>query len=220
MKLYVYGFVPISSGSDRRLRIHGRRIDLLHIARIAVAVEELEERPSMAENALRTQHAIVERLGRRFEAVLPARFGSFLPLDDLERIVNSRRDDLRAALRRVRKRVQMTVRIVAPPAPAAVKREAPAAKSGTAYLNARRAAVSGTLPPAAAALTGAVRDLLRDERIETDPGHGRTALFHLIDRQDVKRYRSSIARAVVAKNERVIVTGPFPAFAFAPELWP
>jgi hypothetical protein len=220
MKLYVHGFVPISSGSDRQLKIHGRRVDLLHIARIAVAVEELEKRPSMTENALRTQHAIVERLGKRFEAVLPARFGSFLPLDDLERIVHSRRDDLREALRRVRKRVQMTVRIVAPPAPAAVKREAHAATSGTAYLNARRSATSRSLPSAAAALTAAVRDLLRDERIETDAEHGRTALFHLIDRKDVKRYRSSIARAGVSKDERVIVTGPFAPFAFTPELWP
>jgi hypothetical protein len=219
MKLYVYGLVPSSRAPDRRLNVYGHRIELLRIARIGVAVEALDEPPSMTEHALRTQHAVVARLAKRFDAVLPARFGSYLPLDELERIVSLRRADLREGLRSVRRRVQMTVRIVAPPSAAAVNREAHAAQSGTAYLKARRAATSGPLPPAAAILTRAVHPLLHDERVETDREHGRTALFHLVNRKDVKRYRSAIARAAVSGAEQVIVTGPFAPFAFAAELW-
>jgi hypothetical protein len=219
MKLYVYGFVPISRALERELKIHGRRIELLHIGRIAVAVEELEEPPSMTEHALRTQHAVVARLAKKLEAFLPARFGSFLPFDELERIVTARRDELREALRSVRGRVQMTVRIVAATPAAAVKREGKPATSGTAYLNARRAASLGPLPPVAAILGGAVRSLLHAERVETDREHGRTALFHLIDRKDVRRYRSAIARASASEVGEVMVTGPFAPFAFAPELW-
>jgi hypothetical protein len=218
MNLYVYGFVPISKASRRQMRLHGRRIELRRCARIDVAVERREERPPMTERALRTQHAIVEQLATRFDAVLPARFGSLLPVEDLERLVKARRSDLTEALRSVRKRVQMTVRITAPGAAITSRTGSPT--SGTAYLNARRAAVSAAPPSSIAALTEAVADFVRDERVEANGEQGRTVLFHLVDRGDVERYRASIARVAIPAAGRVTVTGPFPPFAFAPELWP
>ena len=218
MNLYVYGFVPDSKTAAGELTVGGHRIELLAIAGLEVAVERLDERPAISESALRRQHAIVTRLARRFDAVLPARFGSLVTLDDLERIVALRTADLRKALRKVRGRTQMTLRIVTSPAAVTSVPSVDRPTSGTAYLASRRAVLSGTRPPAARALTRGIGTLLHDERIETT-GPGRTSIFHLIDRADVRQYRTAIKRVRLPEGERVSVTGPFPPFAFAPELW-
>ena len=214
MNLYVYAFVE---GPGRSMTIARHRLEIMSVAGVGVAVERLEEPPTASEAALRTQHAIVERLQRRFDAVLPARFGSFVPLEELRQIVRLRRGDLRKALRRVRGRVQMTVRIVTTPAPT----PAPSVlrtRSGTDYLNARRAALSGTRPPLAAAVSVAVSRLVHDERVETDPARGRTAMFHMIERTDATRYRTAVRRVPVGDGEALTVTGPYAPFAFAPDL--
>jgi Gas vesicle synthesis protein GvpL/GvpF len=217
MTVYVYGFVD---APGRPMRIAQHRVEILSIAGVAVAVERLDAPPAASEAALRTQHAIVERLRRAFEAVLPARFGSFVPIEELRQIIRMRRVELRKALRLVRGRVQMTVRIVTAPAVDAALHAEKTALSGTAYLNARRAALLGPRPPLAAAVSAAVSALVHDERMDADAAHGRTALFHIIDRGDTRRYRASVGRVPVPDGEGVAVTGPYAPFAFAPELWP
>jgi hypothetical protein len=219
MSLYVYGFVLLDDAPGRPMTIARHRVEILSIAGVNVAIERLAAAPPVSEAALRVQHAIVERLGRAFAAVLPARFGSFVPVDELQQIVRLRRTDLRNALRRFKGRVQMTVRIVIPAVDAPIALTE-AASSGKAYLNARRAALSGPRPPLAAALSEAVRALVHDERIEPDGKHGRTALFHLIDRTEAKRYRAAVGSVPVPEGESVTVSGPYAPFAFAPELWP
>jgi uncharacterized protein YbjT (DUF2867 family) len=219
MNLYVYGFVLLEHAPGRPVTVDRHRIELLAIGGIHVAIERLAAPPAVSESALRAQHAIVERLARQFAAVLPARFGSFVPLEDLERIVRARRRDLRQALRKVQGRVQMTLRIFTPPSTDRPIPSGDRRRSGTAYLTARRAALSGPRPPVAAVLTDALHFFVHDERSESDSKHGRTALFHLIDRADVRRYRAALERLPVPEGERVTVTGPFPPFAFAPELW-
>jgi hypothetical protein len=218
MNVYVYGFVTASKRAAVQLTVDGHRIELLSIAGLEVAVERRDERPTISESALRLQHTIVTRLARRCDAVLPARFGSLVTFEDLERIVALRTADLRKGLRKVRGRAQMTLRIVGSPAVVAPAPSVEKPTSGTAYLASRRAALSGTRPPAAAALTRGIGTLVHDERIETTDS-GRTSIFHLIDSADVREYRAAINRVRLPEGERVSVTGPFPPFAFAPELW-
>jgi hypothetical protein len=216
MSLYVYAFVDAPGGP---MTVARHRLEILSIGGIHVVVERLAAPPAASETALRTQHAIVDRLARTFAAVLPARFGSFMSPDGLQQVIGPRRVELRKALRRLRGRVQMTARIATPvaePLPPPRGR----APSGTAYLNARRAALSGPRPRLAAALSEAVHSLAHDERIETDAAHGRTALFHVIDRADVRRYRATVDRFAAAEGERVVVTGPYAPFAFTPVLQP
>ena len=215
MNLYVYAFVE---RPGRSMTIARHRLEILSVAGVGVAVERLDEPPGASEAALRTQHAIVERLQRRFDAVLPARFGSFVPLEELRQIVRLRRGDLQKALRRVRGCVQMTVRIVTTPAPTPAPIVVRTPPSGTDYLNARRAALSGLRPPLAAAVSVAVSRLVHDERVETDPARGRTAMFHMIERTDATRYRTAVRRVPVRDSESLTVTGPYAPFAFAPEL--
>jgi hypothetical protein len=218
MNLYVYGFVLLDTASRRSMTIARHRIEILPIGGVDVAGERLDTPPATSEPALRLQHTIVETLGRRCGAVVPARFGSFMPLDELERLLSLRRLDLQAALRKVQGRVQMNLRIVAPPSAGHIRSGEP--KSGTAYLSARRAALTAPPPPVAAALTETVRGFLRDERVEVDGQQGRTALFHLIDRGDARRYRASIRRVLVPEGQSLTITGPYAPYAFAPELWP
>jgi hypothetical protein len=220
MNLYVYGFVLLDGAPDRPMTIAGRRLEILSIAGLNVAVERLPAPPTVSEAALRLQHTIVDRLGRTFGAIVPARFGSFVPVEELQQIVRLRRAALRKTLHKFRGRVQMTVRIVTPLRADSVSTAGASTNSGTAYLNARRAALSSPRPPLAAAVSDAVRALAHDERIQADGNPGRTALFHLIDRGDAKRYRAAVQSVPIPAGESVTMTGPYAPFAFAPELWP
>jgi hypothetical protein len=92
--------------------------------------------------------------------------------------------------------------------------------SGTAFLESRRAQVRHE--PAEVATTRRVLDgLPAAERVEVGQGHGlRVTVFHLVDRT---RDREYLARAATLQSQlepyRVTVTGPWPAFAFTPELF-
>jgi len=72
----------------------------------------------------------------------------------------------------------------------------------------------------AEAVRRALRSLVAAERLE--PGRETLAMtmHHLIGRGAVGRYLGRIERVMKTLNDapRVIVTGPFPAFAFVPDL--
>jgi hypothetical protein len=94
---------------------------------------------------------------------------------------------------------------------------APGAAAGTAYLQQRRAAVSPAAVPGIEIVQHTVRDLVASERLERTPA-GAT-VYHLIAAGSDAAYRERIQGITVdgtALNARV--TGPWPPFAFAPEL--
>ena len=104
-QFYVYGFV------DQPLRsftLGGHRIEVVAAASLHAAVERVTERPALSEAFLRTQHEIVERLGDRAGAILPARFGAFVEDDELHRLATLRSEDFTRGLAHVAGRVQMT----------------------------------------------------------------------------------------------------------------
>jgi len=83
------------------------------------------------------------------------------------------------------------------------------------------------MPDEAAALTGAVRDLIVAER--ASPGSQARAgsldsarlqqipaLYHLISREAVTAYTTATRPF---RSATVTVTGPWPPFAFAPDPW-
>jgi hypothetical protein len=130
--------------------------------------------------------------------------------------VSIRSGDLRRALALVRGRVQMTVRFQSD-LRSETARSRPA--SGTDYLNRRRAAQSAASSPAAAAIRRAVRTSVVAEHVGIDPGEERIALYHLIRRSAITRYRASVLDACERAGVQATVSGPFPPFAFAPDLW-
>lgn len=193
----------------------GHRIEFITLNGLGAAVERTAERPQVSEAALRTQHEIVMRISTYVDEVLPARFGAFVDHRELEQLLAMRRNVIQQALDLVHGRVQMTIR-VREGAPSAVRPDE-AVTSGTAYLEARRAAAVQTLPPGAASMTAAVRQLVAAERSEG--GHGRrvASIYHLIERRHVKQYRAALSSH---ESSGITVSGPWPPFAFAPDLWP
>jgi hypothetical protein len=216
--IYVFAFVEGDLGA---FSVAGEEIEIVAIRGVHVAIQRRDAPPQLSDSTLRRQHDLVIRLGEIVNAILPARFGAFIEPAELDRLVRMRRRELRNGLEHVRGRAQMTIRIsdsrVAPPRVPPVR-----LRSGTAYLVRRKAELEAALPTTALhMLQAAVRDLVADERIDTGQTPGVAALNHLVARQRVGAYRSSIARAGRALDRAVGIrlAGPWPPFAFAPQLW-
>jgi transposase len=214
MSLYVYAFVDAPGAV---MRISGRRIEILPVKGVHVAVERMEGAPRASEAFLLAQHSIVDRLWRAFEAVLPARFGAWHEPAALSDMVASQRRELREGLRRVRGRAQMTIRIISPVAPGQPSPEP--APSGTAYLTRRKAALSQRTPSVVDSIRAAVKPFVAEERLDVVVDRGRTAVYHLISRGDARLYRSRVSRITAREQDAIAVGGPYAAYAFAPEMW-
>lgn len=211
-RLYVYAFAetPVKSFTAA-----GRRVRSVEIAGVHVVVDRREPDAGASEEALRRQHAIVEALAARTEALLPARFGSLVTADRLERLLETNADAVRAALDTVRARQQMTLRLAA--APAALRTEAP--ESGAAYLEMKRAAVVQPDPVLLSAVRGAVAGVVRAEQIQPGRADLRPVVYHLVDRGRIAEYRRRIdALLPTVAADSVSLSGPWPPFAFTPEL--
>jgi hypothetical protein len=202
-------------------RAAGRRLEVIPVAGIYAVVQKLSERPVPSEDALRQQHDAVVRVAKRSSAILPARFGSFVTRQELEEVLTARREELRRSFDLVRHREQMTMRVFGgAPAPAAAA-TAPAA-SGTRYLQARREAKAGRrLPAPVRDLIAIARPWVKAERVEAGGERVHATVYHLIERGRGAEYRRAVESRPVADESLLIrVTGPWPPFAFAPDLWP
>jgi hypothetical protein len=216
MTLYVYA---ITGDTSAPFECEGHRIDFVEAGDVAAAVERTRTAPKLSEAALRTQHAIVMCIAERVQDILPVRFGGLVDHRELERLITSRRAGIQAALDLVRGRVQMTVRVrddaLATRRPEVTRPVV--ASTGTAYLEARRAAVVQPVPPSAASARDAVRHLVRAEHHDSDQRRGVASVYHLIERDCVSEYQRILSGI---QPEALTVTGPWPPFAFAPDLWP
>jgi hypothetical protein len=219
--LYVFA---LAGGKAPAFSAAGHRIDFVKADAVYAAVERLDRRPAVSEAALRSQHEIVARIAAKVDAILPARFGSLVDLEELERVVALRRDAIRGALDLVRGRTQMTVRVFAAEAHTAVaplEHVATKATTGTVYLQARRQASARELPQAVAAIAAAVKDIVAAERSEAGQGRVAATVYHLVEHAGVDEYKKRIAGIPPGPDRQMLsVSGPWPPFAFVPDLWP
>jgi len=168
-----------------------------------------EAEEALSESALRAHDATVRRIAEACEACLPARFGARASSEeDLCAAVAPRSAELQEALSLVRGREQMTVRVQEPP-PMGELPPLPTSP-GTRYLEERRRREA---LPELNPLREAVRELVRAERIER---HERlfASVYHLVDKGRSEAYREAVASVA---GLRASVTGPWPAWSFAPE---
>jgi len=227
----VYALV---SGAPARLSltgIAGERLRVITIDRVAAVVGEVRRPPAPTIKNLRRYAASVEAIAEKVSAILPARFATIVPDgEELAFILRSRRAALRQRLRAVRGRAQMTIRMVAVVSEsesgdglfASQSRDAGRARvrleheatRGTRYLQQRMAveararAVPGFEP-----IRAAVRSLVKEERVER---RGEVVTVnHLVPRAAPTRYRAAVERAAEDSGVRLIVTGPWPPYAFA-----
>jgi len=182
----------------------------------------MAERPAVSEATLRAHDAVIRRLADTVDAILPVRFGSLLSESALTDALAARGRELTEALALVAGREQMTLRLMgeaAPrPAPAAAP-DHPELGPGARYLAARRAEWRRAHEaPELEPLRPALHPLVRAERVtrhETPPLLA--SVYHLIDRGASAAYRAAVERAGSAAPVRVVATGPWPPYAFAPE---
>ena len=173
-----------------------------------------EAPPPLSVEALRAHEAALRRIAEGCEACLPARFGAqAADADALLAAIAPRERELRDALQLVRGREQMTLRVLGPGAPAPLATAA--AGPGTRYLEERRQARRiPELDPLRTALEG----MARAERIERHSEPGLLAsVYHLIDRGASAQYRRVVEQTPL-EGLRVHISGPWPAWSFAPEM--
>ena len=174
-------------------------------------------------DALRAHEAAVRRIADATEACLPARFGATSQSDQsLQSELAGRAAELIEALQLVRGREQMTLRVFLArghegAADAAAIMSPTLAGSGTRYLEERRRA--GKFPELDP-LRAVLSTVVRAERVERHSEPGLLAsVYHLIDKGAAREY-ARLADTVKLESLRVLVSGPWPAWSFAPEVAP
>lgn len=227
--LYVYAIVDRALPGFRCRGVDGAAVRVVRAGDLHATISMMAPRrlrPSRAR--LGAHDAAVRAVAAATDAVLPARFGSVMrsPHELAERL-SEQSATLRRALRLVRGREQMTLRlfdVTAVPAASAharMRHAADAEGPGTRYLqaSARRAAA----PPAAIRrLRERLAPHAKGERVEYHDAHPLVAtIHHLIPRGRSRDYLAAIG-AVQRRQKRfrILPTGPWPAYAFAPNVEP
>jgi hypothetical protein len=226
-------YALVDHGGPSPLRLTGlstERLRIVTIDGIEAVIGTLPRAPKPGMAALRRYDEVQRALMARYSSVLPARFGTCAStLDELALSVRDRRAHIRHNLRLVRRRAQMTIRMFTgsesstnrfrvDPEPVQSRLRTGSeygdgATQGTQYLRRR---VGEMEIPGAGRLRPAVERWVRAERSERR-AHGRLAgtMYHLIPRSAVPAYRRALARAAREAEVTVIVSGPWPPYAFA-----
>lgn len=198
--------------SSFRSRSGGR----LHIVRegpIAVVAADRPGPSSPTAAHLRRYDRTMQELAERFPAILPVRFGTRMAEDELRFVLASRRRILARALAHVRKRAQMTVRVVRRQAAREPDHTAPPLTGRDYLTNRARAAAAARAVPGFEPVRNAVARWVRDERVEQRAGVA--SVYHLIPRSSADAYRRAAQTSAASSGLPAIVSGPWPPYAFA-----
>ena len=226
MSLYVFALVDRPPSGRPGAGLSGP-LSIRAIGGAFAVVERRADVPPAEFDTLQRHHAIVTGLASRVPAILPVRFGSLMDADALEEALAERDDDLSEALAHVRDRVQFTWRggrgskgsrgLGGSRGSTGSLGSKGSGQSGAEYL--RRAAEAAR--PAPPAVWNPVRSklvrLVVDERYQAAVASVPDSLYHLVPRNAVSRYEV-VSAALRHANPNLTMTGPWPPFAFAPEL--
>jgi len=195
---------------------------VVRVGELVAAVGDMTDPPAVSEATLRAHDAVVRRLADAVDAILPVRFGSLLSESSLADLLAARAPELSEALALVSGREQMTLRVLGD-ARAAVETPrddagADALGPGARYMAARRAEWRRAREaPELAPLRPALAALVRAERVTRhDTPALLASVYHLIDRGGAAAYQAAVQSADLG-TVRVVATGPWPPYAFAPE---
>jgi Gas vesicle synthesis protein GvpL/GvpF len=218
--VYVYALLGDPPAPDPGAGLREEPLRVVRVGELLAAVGEMAEPPAVSEATLRAHDAVVRRLAEAVDAILPVRFGSLLAESSLADVLRARARELTEALALVAGREQMTLRVLGD-APASVPpaTEAPGdAGPGARYLAARRAEWRRAREaPELAPLRPALEALVRAERVTRhDTPPLLASVYHLVDRGAAAAYRAALESST-ACSVRVVATGPWPPYAFAPE---
>ena len=227
MTALVYALVSSPPARLGVAGVAGERLRIVTADRISAVVGEVRRAPAPSVRNLRRYAVVIDSIASKVPAIVPARFGTTVDdPDELTSILRSRRSTLRERLRAVRGRAQMTIRLLgsdpgdAPyggPTPTMSRtgvRPPYGATQGTQYLERRsEIAAKARAVPEFEPLRDAIRRYIKDERVEKRGGV--VTINHLVSRASAARYRDAVERAARDNDVRLIITGPFPPYAFA-----
>lgn len=232
----VYAFARASSkavkGGALGRGAQRERLQVLRQGKV-VAIFGETKKPSRPEPAALLAHdAVIRRLHAELDGVLPARFASHQPRSAILAILESREALFRQSLQDVRGAEQMVLRVFAPekmgtgyflgsPKVACPPFDAgsPALGPGAKYLQTRFAEhVASRTIPELEPLRAELSKLVRTERVRrSDSPEGLLGtVYHLVPRGRLARYQRLVTRPDLPV--RLVVRGPFPPYAFGPEL--
>jgi len=218
--VYVYALLGDAPAPDAGAGLREEPLRVVRVGDLLAAVGEMSERPAVSEATLRAHDAVVRRLADAVDAILPVRFGSLLTESSLADLLRVRARELSEALALVAGREQMTLRVLGdtPTTEEVADVAADDAGPGARYLAARRAEWRRAREaPELAPLRPGLAQLVRAERVTRhDTPPLLASVYHLIDRGAAAAYRAVVERAE-AGTVRVVATGPWPPYAFAPE---
>lgn len=213
MAFYVFALVdaPPLVGATRGF---SSAVTFQRVAGCFIAVERRADVPPLEMGALQRHDRIVKALWKKVPAILPVRFGTLLDMQDVLDVLDGRDEELQGALAGVRDAAQYTWRSL--PHTDAGRTAAPvAARSGTEYLR-RAAAQAATVPSRYAGIRGAVAGLVLRERFQPAVANRVERLYHLVRREQAQAYE--LASGDAAAGASVVLSGPWPPYAFVPEL--
>ena len=223
MPWYVFALVDAAPSGAKGRGLSGP-LGLRPVPGGFAVVERRADVPPAEFGSLKRHHDVVARLASRVPAIIPVRFGTLLDDDAIDEVLAERGDDLAAAFVAVRDRVQLTWRRGRPapgvPSPASDILRPTAgvpAESGREYLR-RVAKAASPAPPAAwRAVRATLKPLIAAERYQAGSSSLPEALYHLVGRDTLARY-STVAAGLRHADAALTMTGPWPPFAFAPEM--
>ena len=214
----------------RGIRAGSARLRAVTAATTSAVVAECAAPLPPTVPALRAHDAVVRRTARIAPAVLPVRFGTLVASDrSLVAMLDAWSDELLKALALVDRRCQMTLRLFAPAGVVSPPEKSSAADldtstdrahPGTSYLEGlARAQARAQSAPELEPLREALAPIVAAERITRhDRGPLLLTAYHLIPRGAAPAYRRLLRRHAALLHTRAVVSGPWPPYAFVPEL--
>jgi Gas vesicle synthesis protein GvpL/GvpF len=225
-RLCVYALCAAPVRLGRSSGIAGEPLRAVTVGAAAAIVGESRGLPRPTTANLRKYDRVIQELARRTPALLPARFATCVSEDELVFILRARQQSFRRNLEAVRNRAQMTIRIVggsrgSEEAKGSKGRSSKGAVgsrgskgSGRSYLNARAAELARAREIAGFhAVRTAVRRWVKDERVERQAAVA--SVYHLVPRDLIPAYRRALQGAAAASGVRLVISGPWPPYAFA-----
>jgi hypothetical protein len=216
----LYLFALIDRLPDRPLgRGLGSPVAVRAVPGGAAVVERRADVPPVEMGVLKSHDRVVSRVWALVPAVLPVRFGTLLEAEELREALEERQEELGEAFELVRDRAQFTwrARVPARLRAAGARVAASNAMSGTEYLRRAAKAASPAPPRRYDALRKVLGPLVVRERFDPARGAAPERLYHLVERPRMGEYAAA-AGAFIGSTPALSMTGPWPAYAFAPEI--
>ncbi len=200
-------------------------LGIRRVGSILAVVERRADVPPAEFGTLQRHQAVVSDLAARVPAILPVRFGTLLDTDALEEVLVEREGDVADGFDLVRGRVQFTWRQKQVRGPRSevrgpgseVRSPKSDVRSGTDYLRRAARLMKPTAPAVWRPIRSKLKPLVAAERYQPATASAPESLYHLVARTDATSYRR-LGAELASAGRKMLLTGPFPPFAFTPEL--